>query len=587
MATHVNLAGAAESALPTAVVAGFAGAAPQVGLAGGPAPAGSVASRDGLNGRHAQQTDVLSVLGELATFLDDDRTTNVGFPSTFDIDYTPLWPFFNRVLNNVGDPFEPSAFPANTKPFERQVLEWFAMMLRAPERWWGVSTSGGTEGIEYGLLRARNTFPDGLVIHSAAAHYSVPKLVTKLRMPSVVVQASQDGRIDQHHLREAVGVHRRRPIIVVATIGTTMTEAVDDVAVIREVFDDLAVSRFYIHADGALSGLPLALLPVGNGRPNFDLSEGADSISVSGHKFLGSPFPCGVYLASGQTGAATRVEYIATSDTTLAGSRSGHAPLLMWYAINTLGADGLRSRAQAARHTAQYAVDRLNRIGWRAWRHPYAFTVVMDTPPDTVARRWRLASSSGQSHLITMPGITVHTIDELVTDLVAHTGASGSHVGTHDRVGTHREPAEPVTNVFPANGQAANGYPGSHHLGGGHPGSNHPGPNHPGPIHPGPNHPGNGYPAPGHGHPSPGHHSNGHLVGARASAGYPIDPERVRDSSAPIDAVPGGAGSGPTAATVPGVGVGTGTPLTAASTLSAWPALPAPRSPSFDERLHH
>jgi histidine decarboxylase len=575
MATHVNLAGtAAASGYPTPVVAGLASAAAQVGAAGATAPAGpSVGARAGSAGRHAQHADVLSVLGELATFLDDDRTTNVGFPSTFDIDYTPLWPFFNRVLNNVGDPFEPSAFPANTKPFERQVLEWFATMLRAPEHWWGVSTSGGTEGIEYGLLRARNNFPDGVVIHSSAAHYSVPKLVSKLRMPSFVVRAGQDGTIDQQHLREAVQANRYRPIIVVATIGTTMTEAVDDVGMIREVFDDLAVSRFHIHADAALSGLPLALLPAGNGRPSFDLSEGADSISVSGHKFLGSPFPCGIYLANGPSGAGTRVEYIATSDTTLAGSRSGHAPLLMWYAIHTLGAEGLRNRAQTARSTAQYTVERLNQIGWRAWRHPYAFTVVMDTPPENVAKRWRLASSSGQSHLITMPGVTMHAIDAMVADLASHAGAD-----THEWVGTHRDPLEPVTNVLSPNGHAAPSHPVPHHPG------SHPVPSHPANGYPVPSHPANGYPEPSHpanGYPGSGHHGNGHLIPAHAAA-HSGDLERLRAPGVPLDATAGvDAGTGNVA------GGQNGTPLTAASTLSAWPVLPAPRSPSFDERQPH
>jgi hypothetical protein len=35
------------------------------------------------------------------------------------------------------------------------------------------------------------------------------------------------------------------------------------------------------------------------------------------------------------------------------------------------------------------------------------FTVVLNTLPAPIVRRWRLASSDGQSHLITMPGITI------------------------------------------------------------------------------------------------------------------------------------------------------------------------------------
>ena len=31
-------------------------------------------------------------------------------------------------------------------------------------------------------------------------------------------------------------------------------------------------------------------------RPSFDFEDGADSISISGHKFIGSPFPTGVLI---------------------------------------------------------------------------------------------------------------------------------------------------------------------------------------------------------------------------------------------------------------------------------------------------
>jgi histidine decarboxylase len=361
------------------------------------------------------------VLRTLREHLDTDRTTNIGFPSTFDFDYRPLWPLFNYVLNNVGDPYAESAYPANTKHLEREAVEFFADALRAPrEDRWGYVTTGGSEGIEYGLLLARTLLPDAMVYLSAAAHYSARKIVDKLRMASVVIRTRPDGGMDIADLRRAVAAHRDRPAIVLATIGTTMTEAVDDVATIRKVMANLAVQRCYIHADAALSGLPLALLGTEE-RPAFDLADGADSISVSGHKALGSPFPCGVVVTrrslKQRVGAA--VDYIGTHDTTIGGSRSGHAPLVLWYALTLHGADGLRHRFDTARQVAQYAVDRLRQAGWPAWRHPHAMTVVLDTPPAAVVRRWRLASSNGTSHIVAVPGINTAQIDQLVAELTA------------------------------------------------------------------------------------------------------------------------------------------------------------------------
>jgi len=365
------------------------------------------------------RADVQRVLADLAARLDADAETNIGFPATLGLDYGPLLPFFNRFINNLGDPFAESAYPRHTKHLERDVLGWFAGLLRAPDSWWGVTTSGGTEGIEYGLVHARTRYPDALVIHSAAAHYSVSKCARHLGLPTLAVRANHKGELDLADLRDVIRAHRHRPLIIVATIGTTMTEAIDNVTDIRTALAEHAITRSWIHADAALSGLPLALLPPG-GRPAFDLADGADSISISAHKFLGCPFPAGVYLTSHGSGGGSTVDYIATVDTTLAGSRNGHAPLLIWYAIHTLGIDGLRARAYESWRVAAHAVHRLQGIGWPAWRHPHAMTVVLPTPPADIAARWRLASSNGHSHIITVPGVTTSHIERLASELEPH-----------------------------------------------------------------------------------------------------------------------------------------------------------------------
>jgi histidine decarboxylase len=378
-----------------------------------------VATQTGADGDVATVEAVAGVLAELREHLVTDRATNIGFPSTFDFDYTPLWPFFNHLMNNVGDPYLPSAFPANTKHLEREVVDWFADLLHAPaDDRWGYVTSGGSEGTEYGLLLARTLFPDAVTYFSDQSHYSVPKVLAKLRMPAVAISTDDEGRLDIDDLRDAIRQRREHPAIVLATIGTTMTEAIDDLAGIREVLNRLAIRRAWVHADAALSGLPLALLPREQ-RPPFDLADGADSISVSGHKFLGSPFPCGIVLTrrSSRDRIGSAIEYIGTRDTTIGGSRSGHAPLLLWYAIRTHGVDGLRRRAAEARRVAAHAERRLHDIDWYARRHPHALTVVLRTPPAEVAIRWRLATSGDLSHLICMPGITEQQIDAFVADL--------------------------------------------------------------------------------------------------------------------------------------------------------------------------
>jgi histidine decarboxylase len=122
--------------------------------------------------------------------------------------------------------------------------------------------------------------------------------------------------------------------------------------------------------------------------------------------------------------------YAGSPDTTITGSRSGHTPLMLWYALSSLGVGGLRRRAEAARELADYTHRRLVESGWEAFRHRYAFTVVLRTPPPPVLARWVLVSVNGFSHLITMPGVARDQIDEFLSDLAnaaPTTLANGRH----------------------------------------------------------------------------------------------------------------------------------------------------------------
>jgi len=99
---------------------------------------------------------------------------------------------------------------------------------------------------------------------------------------------------------------------------------------------DLGVSNYYIHADAALSGM---ILPFVDEPQPYGFDAGIDSVAVSGHKMIGAPVPCGVVLTRRQyvSRIARSIEYIGTLDTTIAGSRSAFAPLMIWYAFQRHG----------------------------------------------------------------------------------------------------------------------------------------------------------------------------------------------------------------------------------------------------------
>lgn len=341
----------------------------------------------------------------------------LGYPAARDFDYSELYPTLRFQLNNVGDPWGSSTCQLHSKEMEQEVVEFYAKLFRAPENnYWGYITNGGTEGNLYGLYLARELYPQAMVYYSAASHYSIQKNLHLLNMESIVIKADPNGEMDYLDLKETVAQYRHRPAIILANIGTTMTEARDNVGTIRNVLNGLALRSYYIHSDAALAGTYSALLEP---RHPFDFADGADSIAISGHKFIGSPFPCGIVIVKKayKDRIGQLVPYIGALDTTITGSRNGHGPIFMWYAIKKWGVEGFRKRSERSLELAAYTEQRLKAIGWNTWRNEQSLTVVLDKPHDDIIRKWQLATQGKHSHIICMPGVQKEQIDALVADL--------------------------------------------------------------------------------------------------------------------------------------------------------------------------
>ena len=58
------------------------------------------------------------------------------------------------------------------------------------------------------------------------------------------------------------------------------------------------------------------------------------------------------------------VEYLNTKDTTIPGSRSGHAPLYLWFAAKVMGTDGFKARAKRGLEVCRYINKALNDRGY-------------------------------------------------------------------------------------------------------------------------------------------------------------------------------------------------------------------------------
>lgn len=349
--------------------------------------------------------------------LASQRKVSVGYPCNQQFDYTPLFRFLEFAVNNVGDPFSGSNFRMNTHDFEREVIMEFARLTRIEgEDCWGYVTNGGTEGNMYGLYLARELYPDGIVYFSEDTHYSVSKILRLQHTRNIMIRSQQTGEMDYRDLEESIRIHRDVPPIMFANAGTTMTGAIDRLDRIREILERQCTPNAYIHVDAAFSGM---ILPFVDDPPPWHFGDGADSISISGHKMIGSPLPCGVAMVRKihMERISRSVEYVGALDTTISGSRNAITPLMLWYALRTHGNDGFRKLVGESLEKAAYVERSLNETGIESWRNPHSVTVVFPRPPKAITNKWVLAGSGDIAHFITVPGVNWETLDEFIGDM--------------------------------------------------------------------------------------------------------------------------------------------------------------------------
>ncbi len=193
------------------------------------------------------------------------------------------------------------------------------------------------------------------------------------------------GCIDISKLRLLVEFFAKKghPILIVLNYGTTFKGAYDDIPgvyrALKDIFikynlvnrevsfgdnhDDVDVRQgYWFHIDGALgaSFMPFINMAMKTGQlnadncsecslkfPEFDFSlPYINSIVTSGHKFLGAPTPCGIYMSKHKYLATTsNPSYVGAVDSTLAGSRNGLASLTLWSLLGKTGYEELQNRA--------------------------------------------------------------------------------------------------------------------------------------------------------------------------------------------------------------------------------------------------
>ncbi|MEN6541190.1 aminotransferase class V-fold PLP-dependent enzyme [Parvibaculum sp.] len=374
-------------------------------------------------------------LNAFAQQMVEDKKTAVGFPCNQNVKLADFYHWYavsglaDVAMNNVGNPRKPSLYSLNTHEFENEVIDFFAPLYGFPAgEAWGIVTNGGTDGNNHGIyfgvnvLRAQSKLRPILYV-SEEAHYSIKKLGDLQDLDMQLVPANVRGEMEVDALEQALDPSR--PALVVIAMGSTFKGGIDDQDAIDAVLARKKPVALYRHVDAALFG---GYLPFTEHAHLVDRRlRKFDSIAVSGHKFFGFDEPLGLFITTNKvlnTQNPFHVAYLNDAVPTITCSRSALAPLKFWWQIHKTGLEGYRHQAELILKNAAYLKQRLDEIGYPAWKNEFSNTVYFRRPGERVMRKWGLAPTEDErlggklAHDVVMRHEGMHMIDHFVEDIV-------------------------------------------------------------------------------------------------------------------------------------------------------------------------
>ena len=174
-----------------------------------------------------------------------------------------------------------STSPAATE-VEELALDWLGQLLGLPEGLPGHIEDTASTATLAALVAARELRPDGIVLTSEQANFSVAKAARIAGLECRLVPVDVEHRMRPDALAEQL----EGATAVVATSGTTSTTAVDP---IPEIADLCERAGAWLHVDAAYAGSAAVCEEF---RWALAGVERADSIVVNPHKWLATPLDC-------------------------------------------------------------------------------------------------------------------------------------------------------------------------------------------------------------------------------------------------------------------------------------------------------
>lgn len=292
-------------------------------------------------------------------------------------DPSALADFLCSALNVVG--FSWVSAPAATE-LEIVVCDWLARLMALPDCFMSTSEGGGviqgsaSDSALCALIAARHAALAGLEGHerherfgklvayvSDQTHAVAQKGCMVLDIPHLRVVKTTRGKVDKDNygfapddLEKAMAEDRAKglvPFLVMPTVGTTSTTAIDPIRDIVRVAR-AQPSPVWVHVDGAF-GAAACVCP--EFQPWLDGVEDCDSLCVNMHKWLLTSFDASVLWVKDRKpliqALALDPEYLKNEFTrTAVNYKDWQVPLgrrfrslKLWFTFRRMGASGLRS----------------------------------------------------------------------------------------------------------------------------------------------------------------------------------------------------------------------------------------------------
>jgi aromatic-L-amino-acid decarboxylase len=274
------------------------------------------------------------------------------------------------------------ASPALTE-LEEVVTDWMRRATGLSDGWSGVIQDTASTCTLIALLCARERAtgyglargglqaePAPLVVYtSAQSHSSVEKaaLLAGFGRDNVrhiahdATFALRAGALEQA-IRDDLAAGRK-PCAVVATTGTTATTALDPVAAMAKIARQ---HKLWLHVDAAMAGSAMILPEC---RWMWNGIEGADSLVLNPHKWLGAAFDCSLYYVRDPEALirvmSTSPSYLRTAaDDQVRNLRDWGLPLgrrlralKLWFLLRERGIAGLQQRLRRDMENAKWLAD--------------------------------------------------------------------------------------------------------------------------------------------------------------------------------------------------------------------------------------